>query len=64
MTNKYYQKHNERLQKESVKDIQMFLKEKKTKSEKRSKKDKKNLSEKQKQKHFEYLRNCYLAYIK
>ena len=39
MTNKYYQKHKERLSKKHVKDIKIILKKKKKKGEKRSEKD-------------------------
>ena len=34
MTNKYYQKSKEKLQKKHVKDLKIFLKKKKTKDEK------------------------------
>ena len=36
MLHKYYQKHKEKLQKNLVKDIKIFLKKKKVKGEKRS----------------------------
>ena len=39
MTNKYYQKHKERLRKEGRRKYQNFLKKKRTKRKKRSKKD-------------------------
>ena len=42
MLHKYYQKHKEKLQKNLMKDIKIFLKKKKVKGEKRSGIDKKS----------------------
>ena len=39
MTNNYYQRNKEGLQKEEAKDIKIFLKKKKTKTKKRPDKD-------------------------
>ena len=47
---KYYQKHKERLQKKHVKDIKIFLRNKKTNGEKRPEKDIKLLLKKKKKK--------------
>ena len=50
MTNNYYQKHKERLQKEARKKIKISLKNKRTKHEKRLEKDVKVLLKKKKKK--------------
>ena len=50
MTNNYYQKHKERLQKEARKKIKISLKNKRTKNEKRLEKDVKFLLKKKKKK--------------
>ena len=59
MTNKYYQKHKERLGKEARKRYQNLAEE-----EKEKKGGSKNPSEKQKQKLVEYMKNYYLAHKK
>ena len=59
MTNKYYQKHIERLGKEARKRYQNLAEE-----EKEKKGGSKNPSEKQKQKLVEFMENYYLAHKK
>ena len=59
MTNKYYQKHKERLGKEARKRYRNLAEE-----EKEKKGGSKNPSEKQKQELVEYMKNYYLAHKK
>ena len=54
---KYYQENKERLQKKLVKDIKIFLKEKKQKKRQYGGECYKNLSEDKKQKLVEYRKN-------
>ena len=77
MTNNYYQKHKEKLQKEALERYQNLSKEEKDKGQKqaheiyqdlteeeREKSRNKNLSEEQKQKLFKYRINYYLTHNK
>ena len=62
MTNKYYQKHKERLQKEARKIYQNLSEEEKDKSQRKVLEGNQNLPEVQKQKLPENMKNYYLTH--
>ena len=77
MTNNYYQKHKERLQKEVFlkkqkikskespeKDIKVLLKKKKEKNRQYHRERNINFSKEQKQRLLEYIKNCYITHNK
>ena len=64
MTNKYYQKHKERLRKEAHEKYQNISEEEKDKRQIRVQERYQNLPKEQKQKLLEYMKHYYLVHKK